>query len=335
MGFPDGPCPMHAASQAIRSMDDMPPPPPPPTPPPPLSPPPPPPPPATPQCGLATPVASSSSKKRRSVAGGSSRRRSATPLEHIATLEHQCKLNDHERVGYESRVAQLEAELFNERQSAAEAESSANERVDHLERALERQVETGAEMAAELERLRDAYAACQKRPGLPRCAVRAQRPRMVRVPRTYSTWGPGGKAPCASGTYPTREAGTRGSPYVPHGGGIRVSLGHRLCPACDPALGRAARLSLPIHSARSPPRPCTGVHSCVSERASPCRCSSSRGAPCTLHPAPCTLHPASCILHPAGSRVREGGGERRCQDAPGSPARERDAQVCPRSPVKV
>ena len=37
------------------------------------------------------------------------------------------------------------------------------------------------------------------------------------LPRTYSTRGPGGKPPCASGTYPTREAGTRG-PYVPYGG---------------------------------------------------------------------------------------------------------------------
>ena len=189
MPFPDGPTPMHAAGQAIRSMDDMPPPPPPPPSTPqgqgglaPPSPPPPPPPPATPQGGLATPVASSTSKKRRSVAGGSSRRRSATPLEHIATLEHQCKLNDHERVSYESRVAQLEAELYNERQSAAETESLTDERVNHLERALERQVETGAEVAAELERLRDARAACQK--------------------------------------------------------------GHGLCPACVPALGRAARLSL-------------------------------------------------------------------------------------------
>ena len=54
-------------------------------------------------------------------------------------------------------------------------------------------------------------------PGVPRYAVRTVRPRLVRVPRTYSTWGPGGKPPCASGTYPTREAGTR-SPYVPNGG---------------------------------------------------------------------------------------------------------------------
>ena len=143
------------------------------------------------------------------------------------------------------------------------------------------------------------------------------------------------------GTCPTPEAGTR-IPYVQYvgpwrqgtlcvryvpnaggwyawepvrtlrrPGGVRVSLGHRLRPACDPALGRAARLSLPIHSARSPPRPCTGVHSCVSERASPCRCSSSRGAPCTLHPAPCTLHPAPCTLHPAPCRFSSSRGRRR------------------------
>ena len=56
-----------------------------------------------------------------------------------------------------------------------------------------------------------------RRPGLPQYAVRAERPRLVRVPGTYCTWGPGGKPPCASGTYPTREAGTR-SPYVPYGG---------------------------------------------------------------------------------------------------------------------
>ena len=54
-------------------------------------------------------------------------------------------------------------------------------------------------------------------PGVPRYAVRTVRPRLVRVPSTYSTRGPGGKPPCASGTYPTREAGTR-SLYVPNGG---------------------------------------------------------------------------------------------------------------------
>ena len=52
-------------------------------------------------------------------------------------------------------------------------------------------------------------------PGLPQYAVRTDRPRLV--PSTYCTWGPGGKPPCASGPYPTREAGTR-SPYVPNGG---------------------------------------------------------------------------------------------------------------------
>ena len=56
-----------------------------------------------------------------------------------------------------------------------------------------------------------------RRPGVPQYAVRAERPRLVRVPGTYCTWGPGGKPPCASGTYPTRETGTR-SPYVPNGG---------------------------------------------------------------------------------------------------------------------
>ena len=52
---------------------------------------------------------------------------------------------------------------------------------------------------------------------MPRYAVRTQRPRLVRAASAYGTWGPGGKPPCASGTYPTREAGTR-SPYVPYGG---------------------------------------------------------------------------------------------------------------------
>ena len=49
------------------------------------------------------------------------------------------------------------------------------------------------------------------------------------MPSTYGTWGPGGKAPCAFGTYSTREAGTR-SPYVPNGGPgrscrLRAALG--------------------------------------------------------------------------------------------------------------
>ena len=63
----------------------------------------------------------------------------------------------------------------------------------------------------------DAWVACLLTylPGLPRYAVRTQR-----------QWGPGGKPPCASGTYPTREAGTR-SPYVPCGGpGAYVSAQH-------------------------------------------------------------------------------------------------------------
>ena len=76
-----------------------------------------------------------------------------------------------------------------------------------------------------------ASSAMRAPPGVPRYAVRAvraARPRLVRVPSTYSTRGPGGKPPCASGTYPTREAGTR-SPYVPNGvrRGVRVSSGRR------------------------------------------------------------------------------------------------------------
>ena len=47
------------------------------------------------------------------------------------------------------------------------------------------------------------------------------------MPSTYSAWGPGGRPPCASGTYTTREAGTR-SPYVPNGGrGAYVSAQER------------------------------------------------------------------------------------------------------------
>ena len=50
--------------------------------------------------------------------------------------------------------------------------------------------------------------------------VHAARPRLGRV---ASAWGPGGKLPCASGTYITQEAGTR-RPYVPYGGpGAHVS----------------------------------------------------------------------------------------------------------------
>ena len=50
---------------------------------------------------------------------------------------------------------------------------------------------------------------------------RAVRARLGRVPSTYGTyspystyrtWRPWGRPPCAAGTYPTREAGTR-SPY--------------------------------------------------------------------------------------------------------------------------
>ena len=48
-------------------------------------------------------------------------------------------------------------------------------------------------------------------------AVCMVRPWLVRVASTYNIWGPVCMPPCASGTYPTREAGTR-SPYVPNGG---------------------------------------------------------------------------------------------------------------------
>ena len=54
-------------------------------------------------------------------------------------------------------------------------------------------------------------------PVLPRYVARTVRLRLVRVPSTYSTWGPGGERPCASGTFTTREAGTHGL-YVPYGG---------------------------------------------------------------------------------------------------------------------
>ena len=52
---------------------------------------------------------------------------------------------------------------------------------------------------------------------MPRYVARTVRLRLVRVPSTYSTWGPGGERPCASGTFTTREAGTHGL-YVPYGG---------------------------------------------------------------------------------------------------------------------
>ena len=67
-------------------------------------------------------------------------------------------------------------------------------------------------------------------------------------------------------------------------------------------------MSLPIHSPQVPPLPCTGVHACVSEWASPCRCSRSRGrhpARCTLHAAPRTLHPAPCRFSSSRRRRRE------------------------------
>ena len=51
-------------------------------------------------------------------------------------------------------------------------------------------------------------------PGVPRYAVLTAE---AGARSQYSTWGPGGRPPCASGTYPTREAGTR-SLHVPNGG---------------------------------------------------------------------------------------------------------------------
>ena len=71
--------------------------------------------------------------------------------------------------------------------------------------------------SAQGARRRRARPARAPAPRVPRYAVRTVRPWLVRVPSTYSTRGPGGKPPCASGTYPTREAGAR-SPYVPYGG---------------------------------------------------------------------------------------------------------------------
>ena len=69
----------------------------------------------------------------------------------VTLYQSQLKDNGGDGIRLTGSDSDLEAELFNERQNAAEAESSANERVGHLERALERQVETGAEVAAELE----------------------------------------------------------------------------------------------------------------------------------------------------------------------------------------
>ena len=57
-----------------------------------------------------------------------------------------------------------------------------------------------------------------------RYAVRAARPRLVRVRCTYSAPPRRGKLPCAFGTCRTQEAGTR-SPYAQYGGpGTYVSL---------------------------------------------------------------------------------------------------------------
>ena len=97
---------------------------------------------------------SAQSKRRRSVTAGrsSSRRRSATPIEHITLLEHKCRLNGHERIAFESQVAQLEAEL-GLRSEDAEAEA---ERANRLEREL-----ASAANAAAKE-LREVRAAAQR-----------------------------------------------------------------------------------------------------------------------------------------------------------------------------
>ena len=51
------------------------------------------------------------------------------------------------------------------------------------------------------------------RPRLPRYAVRTARPRLVRVPSTYRTWGPGGKPPCTRRLRDLVEPAGRGRPY--------------------------------------------------------------------------------------------------------------------------
>ena len=61
-----------------------------------------------------------------------------------------------------------------------------------------------------------------------RYTVRTVRPRLVRVPRAYSAWRPGGELPCASGTYRyvVRRRPVRvGSTYSAEARGARVSLG--------------------------------------------------------------------------------------------------------------
>ena len=94
----------------------------------------------------------------------------------------------------------------------------------------------GRALQAELERVgrREQRAL----PGVPRYAVRTVRPRLARAPSTCSAWRPGGRLPCASGTYTTREAGTR-SPYVPNGGtGAYVSAQRSASAAAAPGGGR-------------------------------------------------------------------------------------------------
>ena len=98
---------------------------------------------------LNTPIACSNRKRRSSTHCRSSRRRSATPMEHIATLEHKCRLNDPERSVYASRIAELEAEVFFEKQNSATLESSAKADIAELEKAVERHIEAAAKAAAE------------------------------------------------------------------------------------------------------------------------------------------------------------------------------------------
>ena len=74
-------------------------------------------------------------------------------LEHIATLEHTCRLNDPERVGFESRVAHLEAELSIERQRSGEVEAEADARVRSLEQEVQGLREALAQKSEALEAL--------------------------------------------------------------------------------------------------------------------------------------------------------------------------------------
>ena len=75
----------------------------------------------------------------------------------------------------------------------------------------------------ETEHRPDALDTCARPPPGVTTGAAHRTSRLVRVPSTHSTWGPGAAAH-ASGTYPTREAGTR-SPYVPfRPRRVRVSL---------------------------------------------------------------------------------------------------------------